>query len=529
MIQVLIADDEPFIRQGLMLLVDWEALGFRICGQASNGTQALEAIPNVRPDLIISDIKMPGMDGLQLAQALHEQYGGDIKMILLSGFYEFDYAKQAIKYQVKDYILKPIVKEELVQVLEAFRTSFRADKEEQQRRRKQEQLVLAQQMQAILLGNADPEIFAGVQRRYPHADRYRCILIEPDAETAQDPRWRSRIEQVRCAFDADSGNELLIDYGTALLHVVADSLPARESLSPETYIPPLRPPANPEREETRFYVGKTVNRLEDLHESYQSCQVVKNLRFFGPSDPVHYFGHTDTALFNDRPGQRERELFDALIFATEQRRSAELREHARAIFRYFLDERIEPGIVRIHLHHLAHDLLRLIDGDPCLADADFMHSAFLQANYARLSIEENIDNLDEFARKCTDKLNEQQKWNAMGVLAKIEAHIREHYTENLSLKLLGEQFYMNSAYLGQIFKKHYGVSFSDYLNQLRIDEAERLLRRTDHKVYEIAEQVGYRDSDYFISRFEKIKGETPAQYRKRTQTEQRPGSSTCIP
>lgn len=529
MIQVLIADDEPFIRQGLMLLVDWEALGFRICGQASNGTQALESIPNMRPDLIISDIKMPGMDGLQLAQALHEQYGGDIKMILLSGFYEFEYAKQAIKYQVKDYILKPIVKEELVQVLEAFRISFLADREEQQRRRKQEQIVLAQQMQAILLGSADPEIFASMQRRYPHADRYRCILIEPHAETAQDPRWRAQIEEVRSLLDTESGTELLIDYGAALLHVVADRSSTRESFSPETYIPPLPPLSDSEREETRFYVGKTVSRLEDLHESYQSCQVIKNLRFFGSSDPVHYFEYTDTALFNDRPGQRERELFDALIRATEQRRSEELREHAQAIFRYFRDERIDPGIVRVHLHHLAHDLLQLIDGDPCLADAEFMHSAFLQAHYAKLSLDENIDNLDEFARKCTDKLNEQQKWNAMGILAKIEAHIREHYTENLSLKRLGEHFYMNSAYLGQIFKKHYGVSFSDYLNQLRIDEAERLLRRTDHKVYEIAEQVGYRDSDYFISRFEKIKGETPAQYRKRTQSEHRPDSSTCIP
>lgn len=94
----------------------------------------------------------------------------------------------------------------------------------------------------------------------------------------------------------------------------------------------------------------------------------------------------------------------------------------------------------------------------------------------------------------------------MGVLAKIEAFIHEHYRENISLKLLGEQFYMNSAYLGQIFKKHFSISFSDYLNQLRIEEAARLLRRTDQRVYEIATMVGYRDSDYFISRFEKLMG-----------------------
>ena len=124
MINVLIVDDEPFIRQGLILLIDWNSLGFQVCGQASNGVQALECIRTMRPDLVISDIKMPEMDGMQLAKIIYEQYGGEMKMVLLSGFYEFEYAKQAIKYQVNDYILKPIVKDELLQVLEAFRKEF---------------------------------------------------------------------------------------------------------------------------------------------------------------------------------------------------------------------------------------------------------------------------------------------------------------------------------------------------------------------------------------------------------------------
>lgn len=136
MINVLIVDDEPFIRQGLLLLIDWESYGFQICGQASNGMQALECIRAMQPDLVISDIKMPEIDGLQLAKTLYEQYSGDIKLILLSGFYEFGYAKQAIKYQVDDYILKPIVKTELVQVLEEFRVAFNARTEEKRYQQK---------------------------------------------------------------------------------------------------------------------------------------------------------------------------------------------------------------------------------------------------------------------------------------------------------------------------------------------------------------------------------------------------------
>lgn len=141
MINVLIVDDEPFIRQGLLLLIDWESYGFQICGQASNGMQALECIRAMQPDLVISDIKMPEMDGMQLAKTLYEQYNGDIKLILLSGFYEFGYAKQAIKYQVDDYILKPIVKTELVQVLEEFRVAFNARTEEKRYQQKKIELL----------------------------------------------------------------------------------------------------------------------------------------------------------------------------------------------------------------------------------------------------------------------------------------------------------------------------------------------------------------------------------------------------
>jgi two-component system response regulator YesN len=281
-----------------------------------------------------------------------------------------------------------------------------------------------------------------------------------------------------------------------------------------------------------MYVGKEVSRLEELHESYYSCNKIKSLRFFSAYGPIYYFEQMDTTVFSHQPSGREKQLFDALIKAIEEYRTEDIRSHAQAIFQFFLEERIEPSIVGIHLHYLAYSLLGLVNTDGTYdlnADVEWMQSTFLQENYAMLSIAENIENLFQFSYKCAEKLKEQQKWNAMGVLAQVEAYITEHYMESISLKLLGEQFYMNSAYLGQIFKKHYAKSFSDYLNEIRIEEASRLLRRTDYRVYEIATMVGYRDSDYFINRFEKIRGETPAQYRKRAQALYTSDSSSCTP
>ncbi|PYE47656.1 response regulator transcription factor [Paenibacillus barcinonensis] len=533
MINVLIVDDEPFIRQGLLLLIDWNALGFQICGEASNGVQALECIRAVQPDLVISDIKMPEMDGMKLAKVIYEQYGGEMKMVLLSGFYEFEYAKQAIKYQVDDYILKPIVKDELLQVLEAFRDSFLERTEEKRHQEKQEQIVLAQHVQSILLGTADEGTLVHVRAHYGDAAKFRCLMIETESE--QEHQQAAWCLQVETAINNTHAGYVLKSFTgekNRMLHIVTDLLLKQEALSLEQYVTRLYSELSRiQSAAIAIYAGKEVGGLEELHESYYSCSKIKSLRFFSAYGPIYYFEHVDTRVFNNKPAGREKQLFDGLIRAIEEHRTEDVRSHAQAIFQFFLEERIEPGIVGIHLHYLAYTLLGLVNRDDSdlSLDGEWMQSTFLQENYAMLSMEENIENLCEFSYKCAEKLREHQKWNAMGVLARVEAYIHEHYMDNISLKLLGEHFYMNSAYLGQIFKKHYGVSFSDYLNQIRIEEATRLLRRTDYRVYEIAAMVGYRDSDYFINRFEKISGETPAQYRKRAQAMHISDSSSCTP
>jgi two-component system response regulator YesN len=119
-----------------------------------------------------------------------------------------------------------------------------------------------------------------------------------------------------------------------------------------------------------------------------------------------------------------------------------------------------------------------------------------------------------FACEYGDYLTQLRKNMSRGILGEIEKEIREHYTENLTLKGLSEKYFVNSAYLGQLFIKKYGCSFKDYLNNYRMDKAATMLIRTDQKVYQIAEAVGYHDLDYFVNRFITVKGCTPAKFRK---------------
>ena len=129
MINILIVDDEPFIRQGLRILINWNYYGYSIIGEASNGNEALKFIEKNNVDLIITDIKMPEMDGLALVKNIYEKWKKRIKCIMLSGYYEFEYAKTAIKYGVKEYILKPIEREELINILISFKEEYDKEKE----------------------------------------------------------------------------------------------------------------------------------------------------------------------------------------------------------------------------------------------------------------------------------------------------------------------------------------------------------------------------------------------------------------
>ena len=115
-----------------------------------------------------------------------------------------------------------------------------------------------------------------------------------------------------------------------------------------------------------------------------------------------------------------------------------------------------------------------------------------------------------------DYLAQLRKNVSRGVLGEVEKEIRKNYAQNLTLKELSERYFVNSAYLGQLFRKKYGCSFKDYLNQYRMEEAAKLLLRTDQKIYQIAEEVGFKDVDYFVNRFIAVKGCTPAKFRKQS-------------
>ena len=170
-------------------------------------------------------------------------------------------------------------------------------------------------------------------------------------------------------------------------------------------------------------------------------------------------------------------------------------------------------MIKISIDYLVFSLISLAKELYLDFNQDEVSNIISQSGYDQIAVRGSVSHFKKFALEFSDYLNSLRRHTFGGVLVDIEKEIIDNYMDNLSLKYLSEKYYINSAYLGQIFKKQFGITFKDYLNNYRIDKACEMLLRADDKIYEIAEAVGFNNTDYFISKFVQLKGTTPLQYR----------------
>ena len=180
LLKVLLVDDEPFILQGLKILIDWEQEGFEVVKTAANGEEALEYLRGEQVDLIIADIKMPVVTGLELLEKIRGEKISDAHFVILSGYADFEYARKAIRYDCTDYILKPVDREELLKVLNKVQVLRRADNQKKQSSREMEQAYLSRHLIALIQGKFDSVNLEYVKSHMDGASGIRYVEIQMD-------------------------------------------------------------------------------------------------------------------------------------------------------------------------------------------------------------------------------------------------------------------------------------------------------------------------------------------------------------
>lgn len=531
MIQVLLVDDEPYIRQGLRVLVDWELYGYEVVGEAKNGKEAMKFLEKQRVDLMFVDVQMPGMSGIELIATIRKRIPENMKFVILTGYADFTYAKQAVRLQVREYMLKPVQKEELTEILEKLKGEFTQNQKGIEQEFYRKRLEYDACITRLLWGKYTEEEISYVKERLGTQEKWQYVSFEFDKRKQGDTQLDSeqcRLLEGRCRdylckiLDKD-GLHVVPSvepdqhiFGVGLL--LTPRMAAERGMEPREWIVWLRKRLCQYFSlEVQAYVGEEVSGLERIGESYHSIRAVRCLRNFSiEKEAISEYGQQSKKKTFPRLAE-----VDELIRLVKENRQEKLEEATAKIFERIRESAMSMELLSANIYHLLYRLLELARELDDETNQEEVLQYISQESFASIALSGDSSQLTRFVKDYASYLEQLRRLETGGIAEKVAEYAREHYKEKLSLKRLGEQFYINNVYLGQLFKKRHGVSFKEYVNELRMREAVRLLTETDKRIYAIAKEVGFANGDYFINRFVQMMGTTPIQYRKRMREEER--------
>lgn len=534
LLSVLLVDDEPFIRKGLANLIDWEAEGYYIAGEASNGYTAIELLKNNQYDLIISDIKMPEMDGIELITYIKRNKISTAKVILLSGFYDFDYAKTAIQCACYDYILKPIKKEELLEVIRAIMEEHQEEEGDEQKKRIYEKAYLDNHLMAIMTGGYDQGNINCVKEHLLVSEEVayiHCEIFLNDEKFHVLSEDNKREQQKRLY---NYANLLLKDYKNHIVHDVINrkkcynigiiyccAMAKEKKLSQKDWIEWL---VKELTERVGFKIvatmGSEVSDISLISNSYREAIMIRSFRFHKKYDNGLLMKKNEAEKINSKRDDYKKQL-NELIHFIEINDRFKVKENADIVYKNMMKKDIGSEEVEKGIQYLLYRLLGLGYSQDANIDQEEIMQYINEVVFASKINNEGQIKFHQFALNYADYIAQLRQNSATGsavdIIKLIEEEIEVTYAENISLKLLGEKYFINSAYLGQVFKKQCGCSFKDYLNGVRMRKAAELMINTDKLICEISFDVGYKNQEYFISKFVDIYNVTPARFRKRNK------------
>lgn len=513
MYKVIIVDDEPNIREGLMTLINWEKYGFDVVATATNGEEGMEAYKRERPDLLIVDIRMPKMDGLSMISKIRE-IDTSTHFIILSGYAEFNYAKKAMQSKVDGYILKPLDEDELIEMLESVKDKLKKSHELQEFAQFENEKIkdyFIDQLISNVNIHEDREIINFIQK-YQLADaRLQIMLIKGMMNGTWSPpleKWKLKLiekyesNKMGLVFSRkDVIGILLIKRPHEKQGIQALYNNLIEILDSDKFIATL---------------GEESYELSKMHQSYITASQLMSQHFYFEKNTIiskrnhHYRESTHIHAHKEfRSNEYEQKLQYALEIADN--------EICEKIISSFMDEMgkrlFSPQLIKLNAIQIFTNAVNGFLGlnpkykkssIPFMLETSVeiyqMESLPKIKKYLLANIHEILDIIDD--------------GNTEIPIKKIVNLINNHYAENLRLETLAEVFNYNSAYLGKLFKNYTGKYFNTYIDHVRIERAKALLLE-GLKVYEVAEQVGYGNVDYFHKKFRQYVGIAPSKYRKK--------------
>jgi two-component system, response regulator YesN len=507
MYKVILVDDEKQITDGLARMIKWPEIGFELCATARNGAEAIPLIKSTHADLVLTDVRMPEMDGLKLLEYVRKNIPGDVEFIILSGFSDFQYAQKAMQYNVKNYILKPIDEAELYGALIDIRNLL----DEKELRKN---LMIKYCINDFITGGqpGDSTLRLGDEEQYglrliaierhmdfAGAEEQNCAdisgcIAEKIGET--NMRFVLRHDRNRCHMVA--GQSLLCSFGydvKSLALSISEFLRISKSTQAD------------------ILVGKKVLGFKDLHESVQSISACRY--------KVFYQNRTSVVLYDDIKEDKYCKVYEdngsaiRIISAFRKNDKEKLTDSLDALLNHFRSLQVVPEVALIQLDSVLAAIVQILSE----RQEDIGEVLECYASYKKIQVNANLYEVGraalQFCLYCLDYSMNRSRKGQEDIADKVARYVDEYYAQPIKINDIAERFYVNPAYLGQQFAKKKGGSLNHYINMVRIEKAKEMLANTSRKIYEIALDIGYGDPNYFSSKFYEYTGLTPSDYRNR--------------
>lgn len=518
--RVMIVEDEPIVRYGIRSMIDWDKIGLRLAGEAANGREALALIGTDPPDILITDIKMPVMDGIELIAEVRKS-APEMKIIILSNLEDFQYAKEAIKHGVSEYLIKSNMmprdfEQALLNVKDKLHASARgAESPDQQPERLRKERLLAELAEGAAGDPADCEERARGAGLAPMRSAY-LLLISLHAAGQGFAERQSAVREavgriwppegegyeafadkqgdlcVLCAGEAHEGGAAELERVKKRAEELIGLLSSEHGLT------------------AAIGIGGRVDAWADLREAYvQAAGAARQKMFLGSGRViVHGIDDKRAPAEHTEPIRIGTSQIQSMVYAFQ---SAELAAYLDALFDQ-LSVRRDPDLAHIITFELLMILTTLW---PDVTNDDRQVTELKKQYYDQLSKLETVEESRSWFKQSFEALVRHiaGMYNSdRNSIIKATQYIQQYYHREISLQFISGLAHLSKNYFANVFKKEVGESFLEYLTRIRIDNAKALLRQ-DLRTGDVGSLVGIPDPKYFSKVFKKITGLSPSEYR----------------
>lgn len=515
MLKVMIVDDERIIRYGIISMVHWEKLGLELVGEASEGKEGYELFLQKRPDIVITDLKMPELDGLEMVRRIKET-DENVKFIILSGYEDFSYAKEAIHLGVSEYLLKSdLMPEDIEHILEKVMKEIRENGAEEKEKTRETKVNIPKLIEEsckgiCLLPRALPgELKEELNKGYCCLCIGRKEIVEKDFENNLGI-YNHEIKNQMEKWMSDYTIYLFYwgkQVGAVVFYREEDETDLNNAL--EKSITEM------EKQGMVITIGRSPHgkQLDCAHELFKKALVSYDQRAFYGYGKVIKVARKES----DGSGAKDSYPVNRIEKLVEYDKQEELVQFLEEIF-----ETIKRRKKCEELALVSMDLLLILNKIAAkVKDIEevFQWKKDIYDQYLRLELVDDIKEwfVEKFVdlQKCKRRLDER----SVDVVDYIEDYIKEHYDRKLSLQDLSEMVGLNKNYLSALFKKKTGKNIGNYITEVKIEQAKEFMKSTTLRMNVIAEKVGYEDERYFYKVFKSYTGITTTEYMRQISKE----------